>query len=96
MDFSTTEHVRERGDQSPFELQLPLGTICVFCVLAHVLLSKNPFTFRFYEKLHQISANETKLLNDCVWEEKHAYIFPLWRPIPICITSVIGDHLIYG
>ena len=47
MDFSTIEHVRERGDQSPFELQLPLGTICVFCVLAHVLLSKNPFTFRF-------------------------------------------------
>ena len=45
--FLTTEHVRERGDQSPLVLQVSLGIICVFCVLAHVLSSKNPFAFRF-------------------------------------------------
>ena len=34
------------GDQSPIVLQVSLGIICVFCLLAHVLSSKNPFAFR--------------------------------------------------
>ena len=52
------------GDQLPFALQVSLGIIYVFCILAHVLSSKNAFAFRFEEKIYQMSANETFLLND--------------------------------
>ena len=63
------------GDQSPLALQVSLRVICVFCVLAHVLSSKNPFASRFQEKVHQIRANETKLLNDCVCGRENMHTF---------------------
>ena len=72
--------------QSPLVLQLSLGIICVFCVLAHALLLKNYFAFHFKEKLHQISANETKLLIDIVREDKTC--------IPISIMET-NNHLHY-
>ena len=48
------------GDQSPIVLQVSLGIICVFCLLAHVLSSKNPFAFpacthRFLGSVHTVS-----------------------------------------
>ena len=35
------------GDQLPLALQVSLGIICVFCILAHVLSSKSHFALHF-------------------------------------------------
>ena len=56
-----------------FHLCRPITT-CITNVIGdhlYVLCTRTcSVAFRFWEKLNQISANETTLLNDCVWGDK--------------------------
>ena len=46
------------------------GSLVCFVYSDMFYRQKTLFPCVFQEKLYQISANETKLLNDCVWEDK--------------------------